>query len=390
MSYEEKKSAVEEVLGFQTMLFNPHRAPRKACDYQFTFKEAEGDYDYHLAAADGVCRVASGTAANPLWWVVTDVETWRRLGGGYLSGKQAMRAGRLSFKKGMLRFLRSYGKTFGGRTDFPLRKDTYLDPVLPERIEKVLVLSCSHRGEKGVTQLFVERLKQGMVSAGAEVNVMFPVEMNIHPCCGEFHCWRNREKGCIYRKDDMALIWEAYEQTDLLVWATPIYAYFGTSAMKRLMERFFSNLDYRVLVRDGKDTHPAMRARAPYFAFLATCGFWDMEMFEPLTQTMRILVRHRGTRLIAGLVRPSSMSFLVNDQPFKTRDDVLEALVRAGEEMVRYKAVDRKTAERVKQPIMPRPMMTAAANYHLDKAIEGGDFFFERPSTAPRAKILSR
>jgi hypothetical protein len=290
----------------------------------------------------------------------------------------------------MLRFLRSFGKTFGGRTDTPLRESTYVNPVLPDRIEKVLVLSCSHRGEKGATQLFVEHLKQGMVTAGAEVTVMFPAAMTIHPCCGEFHCWRDRGKGCIYRKDDMASFLEAYGRTDLLVWATPIYTYFGTTAMKRLMDRLFSVLDHRILVKDGVDVHPTRMPRIPYHALLATCGFWDVEMFGPLIQSLRMLTRRRGTRLIAELIRPSGMSFLVEDPPFKKRDDALRALEKAGEEMVRYKKVERKTAARVKQPVMPRPMMTAAANAHLDKALESGRFFLERPGTAPKEKLDSR
>ena len=72
------------------------------------------------------------------------------------------------------------------------------------------------------------------------------------------------------------------------------------------------------------------------------------------------------------------MNFLVEESRFKTKDEVLMALERAGEEMVLKKKVSEKTAKTIQQPLMPRPMQIAAANYYLDRSIETGDFIFER------------
>lgn len=65
----------------------------------------------------------------------------------------------------------------------------YKDPVVIDKIKKVLVINCSARCEKGATGAVTDKFAAGMIKAGAEV--LYPARMNILPCIGCSQCWAN-------------------------------------------------------------------------------------------------------------------------------------------------------------------------------------------------------
>jgi hypothetical protein len=258
------------------------------------------------------------------------------------------------------------------------RATATVDLKSPDTIEKVLILSCSHRAERGATQLLVDRLQKGMERAGADVAVMFPSKMDIHPCCGRFLCWRSGDGTCVHRDDDMSTFFEVFRECDLLVWATPVYFYHGTAWMKILMERLFALDDHSIVLKDGLETHPVRIERWPHQALLATSGFADRDVFIPLKTSLRCMLARKGRRPMAELVRPAAMTFLIDKPRFKTKDEVLLAVEEAGEEMVSLKRVSKATKKSVEQPLMPFPMQLSAGNFALDRTLERGDFVFEK------------
>ncbi len=109
----------------------------------------------------------------------------------------------------------------------------------------ILVLNGSPR-KNGNTQIMVSEFKRGAEEAGHKV-AEFPVAMmDIHPCIACESCFRN--DGKCFRKDDMSKIYEALDESDLLVIASPVYWYSLTAQMKTAIDRFYAYLlkGYRI------------------------------------------------------------------------------------------------------------------------------------------------
>jgi len=363
----EKKKRIVENLTIQNSFFNPKKTSGKDLDFQFEFNEPEGLFQFHFSIHKKSSKLIEGLAPKPVFRIITDINTWENIGGGYLSPKKAMVKGKFKIKGNLFAFLFRFRKIYSGSINWQIPEHLYKGTFPIPSIKKVLVLSCSPRNKTGATYLMVEQLVKGMEKAGAEVEVLFPSKMKINPCIGCFKCWVNNTKECIYHeKDDMKIILEKYHEVDLVVWATPVYHYHGTTAMKTVMDRLFINSDPHFIEVDGQYRHPRKWERIPYYAILAVGGFPKMDIFEPIQSTFKILAKHAGMKIIAELYRHTSMLFLVEEFKMKKKDEVFESLEKAGFEMIKYLKVNKKTKKRVEQEIIDVPLIVSSVNLKMD------------------------
>lgn len=91
---------------------------------------------------------------------------------------------------------------------------------------KITVLNGSPRKEN--TAAMVEAFTQGAEAAGHQVEVLHVGRMKIAGCLGCEYCRTKGEGKCV-QKDDMEKVIPAYQDADMLVYATPVY-YFGMTA----------------------------------------------------------------------------------------------------------------------------------------------------------------
>jgi multimeric flavodoxin WrbA len=270
---------------------------------------------------------------------------------------------------------------YSGSMNWQMPEHLYKGTFPIPSIKKVLVLSCSPRNKTGTTYFMVEQLVKGMEKAGAEVEVLFPAKMKINPCIGCFKCWVNSTKECIYHeKDDMRIILEKYHEVDLVVWATPVYHYHVTTAMKTVMDRLFINTDPHFIEVDGHYRHPRKWERIPYYAVLAVGGFPKINIFEPIQSTFKSIANHAGIKIIAELYRHTSMFFLIDDFKMKKKDEVLESLEKAGFEMIKYQKVNKKTKKIFEQEIIDVPLIVSSVNSKMDMMQHDKVFPFKRSS----------
>lgn len=90
----------------------------------------------------------------------------------------------------------------------------------------ILVLNGSPR-PNGNTKAMVNAFKEGAESSGNKVTVVDVCQQTIGGCKGCEYCHTKGGGKCI-QKDDMQQVYEALEQTDMIVFASPIY-YWGIS-----------------------------------------------------------------------------------------------------------------------------------------------------------------
>lgn len=102
----------------------------------------------------------------------------------------------------------------------------------------VLILMGSPRLSGNTAELckpFMEACKEN----GADVRYVTLANKSIHPCAGCYVCQEvSGEYGCVQR-DDMYSVVKDIRWADLIVLATPIYAWYCAAPMKNVLDRHY-------------------------------------------------------------------------------------------------------------------------------------------------------
>jgi len=215
---------------------------------------------------------------------------------------------------------------------------------------RILALNSSPRsGGQSKTEVMLNRLVQGMCDAGAEVEVVNLREKKIRNCIGCFTCWSKTPGRCIH-KDDMAKeLFPKWLESDLIVYATPLYNYTMNATLKVFIERTLPSLEPFFDVHDGRMFHP-LRYKNPAVVVLSVAGMPDESHFSALSAHVNYLFAAPGRLLIAEIYRPAAETMTL---PFfkEKLNDILDAMTQAGRELVQSMKISLETMTRIRQPI---------------------------------------
>ncbi len=142
---------------------------------------------------------------------------------------------------------------------------------------KIAVLNGSPR--VGNTAAMVDAFAEGAKAAGHEVEVLHVGKMKINGCLACEYCHGKGEGKCV-QKDDMERVMPAYQESDMIVVASPIYYSAPTSQLQAAIQRIYS------IGKPAKATKSALLlsslsggydvAIAQYKALAAMFGMQDM------------------------------------------------------------------------------------------------------------------
>ena len=104
--------------------------------------------------------------------------------------------------------------------------------------KKVVILNGSPR-KKGNTSTLVKAFTEGAESSGNTVTEFFLDGMEIHGCKGCFAGHSGRECPCV-QKDDMAKIYPAVKESDVVVLASPLYYWNMSGQLRTAVDRLFA------------------------------------------------------------------------------------------------------------------------------------------------------
>ena len=104
--------------------------------------------------------------------------------------------------------------------------------------KKIVILNGSPR-KNGNTSALVKALTQGAEHAGHTVTEFFLDRMNIHGCKGCFGGHSSQACPCV-QKDDMAQIYPAVKESDVVVLATPLYYWNMSGQLRTAVDRLFA------------------------------------------------------------------------------------------------------------------------------------------------------
>lgn len=105
-------------------------------------------------------------------------------------------------------------------------------------MSKIVILNGSPR-KSGNTSALVKAFSEGAESAGNSVTEFFINDMDIHGCKGCFGENSARECPCV-QKDDMRKIYPAVRESDVVVFATPLYYWHMSGQIRTVIDRLFA------------------------------------------------------------------------------------------------------------------------------------------------------
>ena len=216
---------------------------------------------------------------------------------------------------------------------------------------KVFAVNSSPRGEgQSNTELMLNHLLEGMRDAGADVEVAALREKTVKNCIGCYTCWTKSPGLCIFKDDMTNELLPKWRQSDIAVYATPLYNYAVNAALKAFIERTLPSVQPFFEIHEGRMFHP-LRGPRPAMVVLSVSGMPDESHFSALSAHVKYLCSSPGGRLLAEIYRPAAE---IMTTPFLKRkmDDVLDATKQAGRELIQSMGVSPGTMARITQPLV--------------------------------------
>jgi multimeric flavodoxin WrbA len=249
---------------------------------------------------------------------------------------------------------------------------------------KVLAINSSLRTEgESRTELMLGHLVKGMREAGAEVEVINLREKTIKYCIGCFTCSTKTPGQCCLKDDMTAELFPKWLESDIVVYATPLFYRTVNAPLKAFLERTWPSIEPFLVPGDARTSHPH-RGRMPATVMLSVCGFPERAEFNALSTYVHDLFRNG---VLAEIYRPAAMGLTQPLPGFEQAcADVLDATEQAGRELVQTRKVSAETMARIDQPVTDRVVMARVANMFWKTCIEDGltPKMFEQRKMIPR------
>ena len=217
---------------------------------------------------------------------------------------------------------------------------------------KVIAINGSPRMGKGYTALILTPFIHGMMDAGSEVELFYPRRLKIKPCtCGQMYCWYKKAGECCI-KDDMQLLYPQLREADILILATPVYIPLP-GEMQNFINRLCPLIEPFLEARRGRTRgrfHKQVKIRK--IVLVSTGGWWEKENFDTVVHITEELAKNASLEFAGAVLRPHA--FLMKEKGKLTKDGeaVMNAVKRAGYELVKEGRMNKETLEMISRPLI--------------------------------------
>jgi multimeric flavodoxin WrbA len=237
---------------------------------------------------------------------------------------------------------------------------------------KVLALNGSPLKGKGNTNIILNEFLSGLQESGAEVEEIFIKKLKINPCLGKLVCWI-KTPGVCCQKDDMADLLKKLADSDVWVFASPIYWDGVTGPMKNLMDRILPLLQPFIELEDDHCRH-ALRngVKTGKVVLISTSGFWELDNFDPMVHHLQGLSKNIHREFSGALLRPHGaiLKYMVKNNPTVLVQEVLSASRQAAVELVRDGKISKDTEASVSRELMNRDEYIRLINNNFERLLE--------------------
>ena len=195
---------------------------------------------------------------------------------------------------------------------------------------KFFVLMGSPR-QNGNTAALLNQFLEECAVMGVETQVVSLYEKMVNPCLGCMSCQDCLDSpGCV-QDDDFEEIFKAMAGCDVIVPATPIYAFFCTAPMKALLDRAI----YAGVKNYGREKGPGLLS-GRRLAAITTCGYPPEKGAGLWEEGLKRFCRHGGLEYMGMFCRRDlgrSEPFMNMERERDVRDfaQAIRMSIRAGE-----------------------------------------------------------
>jgi len=220
-------------------------------------------------------------------------------------------------------------------------------------VVRAVAINGSPQMEKGNTALVLGSFIQGMMDAGSEVELLYASQMKVKPCsCGVMYCWNDRRGECCIQ-DDMQSLYQKLKAADILILATPVYVPLPGD-MQNVVNRLMPLIDPKLERRQGRTRallHKDVNIRK--IVLVATSGWWEIENCDTVVRIVRELAEDASTEFAGAVLRPHADAMRADGKVSRDGQVVLDAVRRAGNELVKQGRMSQETLAAVSRPLMP-------------------------------------
>jgi multimeric flavodoxin WrbA/putative sterol carrier protein len=327
------------------------------------------NFKAYLHIQKGTCVLEDRFSGEPDLMIHTPSEVWLAIARKELSGQKAFLSGAYT-ANGNLGLLMELKDLFAGEALSSKAGNSGKENALPiispksditgstlitpgykrkENTMKVFALNSSARSRgESKTELMLNHLVNGMREAGADVETVNLREKNIKNCVGCFTCMTKTPGKCILKDDMTEDLFPRWLESDLVIYATPLFHHTVNATMKTFIERTWPICEPFLLEKEGRWFHP-LRRKHPGVVVLSVCGFPAMSAFGGLTHYVKFLFEAQEEgRVWAEIYRPGAESMY---RTVEKQKDILDATTQAGKELVENHRVSPETLARIEQPL---------------------------------------
>jgi len=219
-------------------------------------------------------------------------------------------------------------------------------------MSKAVAINGSPRMGKGYTAMVLSPFVQGMMDAGSDVEVFYASRLKIKPCaCGEMYCWYKKPGECCI-KDDMQLLYPKLREAEILILTTPVYVPLP-GGMQDIINRLCPLIKPFLEIREG-------RTRARFheevgiqkIVLVSTGGWWEKGNFGTVMRIAEEFAEDASVEFAGAVLRPHAFLMKEKGQLTEEGEAVLNAVRRAGYELVNDGVMSKETLEAISRPLI--------------------------------------
>jgi hypothetical protein len=197
-----------------------------------------------------------------------------------------------------------------------------------------VVIQGSPKRNQGNTYSILSPFIDGMIEAGANIDLVFAKDYSIKPCEGCFYCMFKSGGNCCI-KDDMQQLIQKLKQADIWVIAGPVYFGGFTSSIRKILERLSPLLDPSFQNYNGITGHPwRENIMVKKIALVASCASLELINFDSLIAELQCICKKCGkndsliTKYAGALLFRNAQDFNSNPE----MKDICKTLQRTAKE----------------------------------------------------------